>query len=94
MPACKVQHLRYLRLGNLICIDPAQTDALLVDVKHDAGRLLAGTVEEPLEDEDDKFHRRIVIIEKQDAVERRLFGLDAGLGGQAKTCAAVITGAR
>ncbi len=94
VPSRKVQHLGYLGLGNLICIDPAQTDALLVDVKHDAGRLLAGAVEEPLEDEHDEFHRRVIIIEKENAVERGLLGLDAGFGGQVEACAAVIASAR
>lgn len=76
MAAGKVEHLGYLRLGNLVCIDPAQPNTLLVDVKHDPGRLLAGAIKETLEDEHDEFHRRVIIIEKQNPVERRLLGFD------------------
>ena len=91
----KVQHLGYLGLGNLVCIDPAQPDALLMHVQHDPGRLLARTVEKTLKHEHDEFHRRIIIVQKQHAVERRLLGLDAGFRGQVEACAAVFArGAR
>ena len=39
MPARKIKHLGYLGLGNLVCIDPAKTDALLMHMQHDPGRL-------------------------------------------------------
>lgn len=90
MSAGKVEHLGYLRLGNLVCIDPAQPNTLLVDVKHDPGRLLAGAIKEPLEDEHDEFHRRVIIIEKQNPIERRLLGFDPRFGGQVKPCAIIV----
>ena len=37
----KVKHLGYLGLGNLVCIDPAEPDALLMHMQHDPGRLFA-----------------------------------------------------
>lgn len=86
----KIENLGHLRLGDLISIDPAQPDPLLVDVKHDPCRLLSGAVEEPFQNEHDKFHWRVIIIQKKDAVERRLFCTNPGFSRQAETCAITV----
>ena len=75
----------WLRAKSMTCVTlvsatskviyPADADALLVDVQHDAGGLLASLVEEPFKDVDDELHRRVVVVEKQHLVERRLLGL-------------------
>ena len=62
MPFRKVKHLGNLCFGHLICVDPAQSDTLLMHVKHDAGRLLSRAIEKPLENEHDEFHRRVIIV--------------------------------
>ena len=73
--AGEVHDLRHLRLRHFESIDPADADALLVDMQHDAGRLLASLAEEPLEHVHDEFHRRVVVVEQQHLVQRRLLGL-------------------
>jgi hypothetical protein len=60
----KVHDLRHLGFGDLVRIDAANTDAFMVHVKHDAGRVLLALVEEALKDEHDKLHRREVVIQQ------------------------------
>lgn len=73
----KIHHLRHLGFGDLIGEDAALSHAMIVDVKHDAGRLFRVLLKEALQDMDDKFHRRVIVIQKQNAIQTRLlvFGL-------------------
>src|SRR5262249_61217732 len=76
----KTRHLRYLSLSHLISVDPTDADALLMDMKHDTGRLLGRLIEEPLKHVHDEIHRRVVVIEEQHFVEARPLCLRAGVG--------------
>ena len=75
----KVHDLRHLALGNLVRINSANADALVVNVQHDARRVFLSFVEEPLKDKNDELHRREIVIEKQDLVEARLLRFRSGL---------------
>src|SRR5437868_2266530 len=47
--AGEVHHLRHFRFRHLIGVDAALADAVLMDVQHNAGRVVARLVEEALE---------------------------------------------
>src|SRR5665648_658740 len=76
----ETRHLRYLSLGYLVSVDPADTHALLVHMEHDTGRLLRRLVEEAFEDVHDEIHRRVVVVEQQHLVAARPFGFRPRLG--------------
>ena len=52
-------------------IDPTDADAFPVDLEHDLGGSLPGHGEELLQDDDDEFHRGVVIVEQHDLEHRR-----------------------
>jgi len=58
----KVHDLRHLGLGNLVRVDAANADPLVMNVQHDACRVLLSFVEEPLQNKNDELHRREVVI--------------------------------
>ena len=67
----EVHHLRHFRLGNLISVDAAYADALLMDMEHDPRRLFAMLVEEAFEDIDHELHRSVIVIQKKNFVKAR-----------------------
>ena len=72
VPLGEITDLRHFGLCDLIRKDTADADALLVNVQHDMRSLLPIFVEKLFQYEHNKFHRRIIIIQKQYAIERRL----------------------
>lgn len=90
MLAGKIHNLRHLGFSDFVRIDTADSDAFVVDVEHDAGGIFLSLVEKPLQDEDHKLHRREVVVQQQDFVERRLLGFRPGLGDNAGFSIAVI----
>ena len=78
--AGKVVDLRHLRLCHLEGVNSAHAHATLVDVKHDLGRFLHAFAENTLKDKDDELHRRIVVVQKQNPIHRRLLRLGVRLG--------------
>src|SRR5258708_28187335 len=73
-----VDSLGDLGLGHLVGIDTANPHALLMDVKHDLGRLFAVLLEDVLQDVDDELHGGVVVVEHQHLVHRCLLGADPG----------------
>jgi len=55
-------------------------------MQHDARRLLAVLVEKPLQNMNDELHRRVVVVQHENLVHRRLLrlwlGLDDDAGGR------------
>ena len=88
----KVQYLRDLCFGHFVSIHPTQPHALLVDMKHDTCGLFPGAVEELFQNVHDELHRRVIIVQQEHTIERRLFRAHPCLGGQAKVCTILITG--
>ena len=80
MFAGKVHNLRHFCFRHLIGEDTAFADAVLMHMHHDPVRRLVILVEEPLEHVDHEFHRRVVVVEQQNAIEVRPLGLRLGLG--------------
>src|SRR3954451_2926580 len=76
----EVDYLGDLGLGHLESVDAADPDTVLVNVEHDPGSILAALGKEPLQYVDYEFHRRVIVVEKQDLVERGSLRLRAGFG--------------
>src|SRR5260370_27729076 len=75
MLARKIHHLCHLGLGDLVGEYPALAYSMMVDVQHDLGRGLDILLEEFLQDVNDKFHRRVVVVQYQHTIEVRALGL-------------------
>jgi hypothetical protein len=73
--AREIHHLRDFGFGHLERIDAAQSDTFMVNMQHNLRRILAIFVEEPFQDAHDEFHRRVVVVQKQDLVETWLLRL-------------------
>ena len=93
--ARKIHHLRHLGLGDLVGEHPALPDTMMMDVEHDLGRGLDILLKELLQNENDKLHRRVIVVQNQHAVEIRTLCLrldlgDDGRGGTAGPTRAVL----
>src|SRR5882757_9574845 len=88
--ACKIHHLRYLRLGDLVGEYSALPDSVVMNVEHDLGRGFDVLLEELLQNVNDKFHRRVIVVQNQDPIEIRALclRLDLGDDGCGRTAAA------
>ena len=69
MLARKVHDLRHFGLGDFIGEYAALSDPVMMNVQHDLGRGFDILLEEFLENVNDEFHRRIVVVQDQDAIE-------------------------
>ena len=76
----KVHNLRHLGFRHLVGKDAALADTVLVYMHHDLVCRLGVLIEEALEHVNYELHRRVVVIEQQDAIEVRPLGLRLGLG--------------
>jgi len=74
----KVHDLRHFSFGDLVSVNSAFADAMVMDVQHDPRRRLPVFVEESLQHMDDKFHRGVVVIEQQHPVKTRFLDLRLG----------------
>src|SRR5215813_13821459 len=80
MFAGKVHHLRHFSFGDLVCVDAALADPMVMNMQHDSGRGLMVLVEKPLEHMHHEFHGRVIVVEDQHTIEARPLGLRLGLG--------------
>src|SRR4051812_38601776 len=82
----EVHDLSHFGLGHLVREDPALADAMIVYVQHNARRIILAFSEEAHDNMHDEFHRRVIVIQEQDAVEVRPLGLRPRLrdNGRAK----------
>ena len=70
----------YATLEHLLLALIDDTDAMLMHMQHDAGRVLAALLEEPLQHIDDEFHGRVVVVQDQHPIQRGLLELGLCLG--------------
>ncbi len=75
MFARKVHNLRHFCLGNLVRKNAAFSDAVMVHMKHDTRRILAGFLEKPFQNMHDELHGRVIVIQQQHPVLARAFDL-------------------
>ena len=78
--ACEIHHERNFGFGDLISKDAAFTDAILMNMHHDPVGIVLRFVEKMLQHMHHEFHGREVVIQQQNAIEIRLFGLRLGAG--------------
>ena len=78
MPAGCIDHLCHLCFGDFVSIDATHPNTVLVNMQHYPRRLIPSLVEEPLQNVDNEFHRRVVIVQNQNAIQGGLLklGLD------------------
>jgi len=80
MPPGEFNHLGDFCFRDLECEDAADAHAVTMDVQHHIHRFLAGFAENLFQYVDDELHRRVVVVQQQHLVERRLLGLGARFG--------------
>src|SRR3954464_9544160 len=85
MPPGQFDHLRHFRLSHFKSVNAADAYPVPVDMEHDLNRLLARFGEETLQHMHDEFHRRVIVVEDKDLVQRGLLGLRTGLGDDTRT---------
>ena len=83
VPPRQIENLGDLGFGHLVGENPAQSDAVLVDVQHYGGRLVTRLLEKALQDIDHEFHRREIVVQQKYLVQRRLLGARQRLGSGA-----------
>lgn len=88
----EVKHLCNLRFRHFVSINAAKPDTLLVYMQHNPGRLFARSIEKSLQNEDDKLHRGVIVIQQQDPVKRRFFRSNARLRHRANVGSIIIPG--
>jgi len=71
MFAGKVHNLRYFCFRHFVSEDSAFTDTVLMYMHHNPMRRVVILVEETFEDMNHEFHRRVVVVEQQNAIEVR-----------------------
>src|SRR5437868_12452785 len=66
-----VDDLIYFSSRNLACVRPANAHALAVYLKHYQRRFFTAHAEHSLEHDDDKVHRRVVVVQQNHLEQRR-----------------------
>lgn len=79
MSAGEIHDLTHFGLGDLVAEHTDDRDAFLVDGQHDLECLCVGHAEETLQHMHHKLHRGVIVIQKQNLVQRRALGLWARL---------------
>jgi hypothetical protein len=83
----------HLGLCDFERVNAGYSHAILVHMEHDPGRFGVRLVKDRLQHLDHELHRRVVVIQQDDLVERGLGGFGPGLGppfGDSATLPAVV----
>lgn len=72
--AGKIHDLANLGFSNFVSKYAALADTMIMNMQHDTRRIVHVFLKKPLQDMNDKLHRSIVIIEKQNAIKAWLLG--------------------
>ena len=75
VPVGEFYDLSDLCFRNVVRENAADADTVTVYMQHDLDRRFSILVEYLLKDVHDKFHRRVVIVENENLIETRFFGL-------------------
>ena len=78
MTAGKFNDLRHFCFGNFVGEHAANPHTVAMDMQHYLNRVLPALGEKIFQDMNDEFHRRVVVVQQQNLVKRRLFDLGAG----------------
>jgi hypothetical protein len=89
MLAGEIHYLVYLRLGDFVGENTANANTALMHMQHHFCCVLDRHFEKPLQHMDDKFHGRIIVIEHQHFIKRRLGGFRFRLGEDTRVLPAI-----
>ena len=87
--AREVYHLGHLRLSDFVRVDTTYPDALVVNMQHDLCGVLAAFVEKFFKDVDNKFHRRVIVVQKQHLIQAWFLCLGTRLGNETGAALAI-----
>jgi putative hydrolase of the HAD superfamily len=76
----EIHDLRDFRLGHLVRENADHRQPFFVHGQHDVERLCVGQAKEPFQHMHHEFHRRVIIVQQHDLVQRRTLRLGLGLG--------------
>ena len=79
-----IHHLRHFGFRNLVAEDTNHREAFLMHLQHNFKGLRMVHAKEPLQHDDNKFHRCVIVVQQQHLIARRPLGTRAGLGQKAK----------
>ena len=80
MFACEIHDLRHLCLGDFVGEYPTLADPVIMHVQHDLRRGLDVLLEELFQHQNDELHRRVIVVQDQDAVQIGPFRLRLDFG--------------
>ena len=78
MPPCEIHNLSHFGFRDLVAEHPNHCDALFVSRQHNLKRLRVGHAKETLQNLNHELHRRVVVVQQQNLVQRRPLGLGTG----------------
>ena len=90
MLAGEFHYMCYFGLCDLICKDPTEAYAILMDVKHYICGVFLALVEKPLQNQNNKFHRSEVVIEQENFVKAGLFCARANFRADTRSGIAIL----
>ena len=76
-----VQNLRHFGFCDLTAIHPNHCQAFFMHCEHEFKTFLVSQTKKSLQNHDYEFHRRIIIIEDENLIQRRAFGFRAAVQG-------------
>ena len=86
----KVHHLCHFGFGNLVRKNAALSDPVMMNMQHDLRRRFNVLLKEFLKNVNDEFHRRVVVVKNQNAIQigALRLGLDFGDNGRSGAASA------
>ena len=86
----KVHHLCHLGFGDLVRKNAALSDPVMMNMQHDLRRRFNVLLKEFLKNVNDEFHRRVVVVKNQNAIQigALRLGLDFGDNGRSGAASA------
>lgn len=85
MLARKIHYLRHFGLGNFVSEDSALADPVMMNMQHDLGCCFNILLEESLQNMNDELHRRIIVVQDQNAIQARPLRARLRLGDNGRT---------
>ena len=77
----KIHGLVHFGLGDLVGVYATHSHSFLMNMEHNLGRFVVGLVEEVFQNMNNKLHGRVVVIQHQNPIHRRLFCFAAAFDG-------------
>ncbi len=89
MSSGKVHHFRDFRFRHLVGENTTHSHTTLMDMQHNPRGFFLILLEKPFKNMNDELHRRVIVIQHQHSVHRRLLGFRLGLNRNARVGAGI-----